>query len=102
MLNKREKKKTEKWGRSVYCEEEMREKKMRWVRGDVCVWWGRRKKKGGGGGGVHGWWGKKKRKWGVGFTCIVGKKGEWKRNKKKKLEREKTKLVLFVCSLCLV
>ena len=32
---------------------------------------------------------------------MVGKKGEWKR-KKKKIEREKTKLVLFVCSLCLV
>ena len=24
-------------GRGVNCEEEMREKKMRWVRGDVCV-----------------------------------------------------------------
>ena len=37
------------------CEEEMRDKKkMRWVRGDVCVWCGRRKKKGPGymGGGV--------------------------------------------------
>ena len=32
---------------------------------------------------------------------MVGKKGEWKR-KKKKIEREKTKLVLFVYSLCLV
>jgi hypothetical protein len=42
--------------------------------------------------------------WRVGFTCM------WKKKKKKgvekkeekKIEREKTKLVLFVCSLCLV
>jgi hypothetical protein len=37
---KREKKKKKKpkiWGRGVNCEEEIREKKMRWVRGDVCV-----------------------------------------------------------------
>jgi hypothetical protein len=34
--------------------------------------------------------------------CMMGKKGEWKRKKKKKIEREKTKLVLFVCSLYLV
>ena len=60
---------------------------------------GEKKKKGK---GIH-WWGKKrKKKWGVGFMCIVGKNGEWKRKKKKKFEREKTKLVLFVCSLCLV
>ena len=46
---------------------------------------------------------KKKKKWGVGFSCMVGKKGEWKRKKKKKkIEREEPKLVLFVCSLCLV
>ena len=33
-----------------------------------------------------------------------GRKGgvEKKEEKKKKIEREKTKLVLFVCSLCLV
>ena len=75
---------------------------MRWVRGDVCVWCGRRKKKG------PGTWvvGKKreikgKKKWGVGFTCIVGKKREWKK-RRKKFEKEKTKLVLFVCSPCLV
>ena len=37
-------------------EEEMREKKMGWVRGDVCVWWGRRKKKGR---GYMGGWEKK-------------------------------------------
>ena len=56
MLKK--KKKTEKCVRGVNYEEEMREKKMRWVRGDVCVWWGRRKKKGR---GVHGWLGKKRK-----------------------------------------
>jgi hypothetical protein len=51
--------------------------------------------------GVNGWWGKKK-KWGVGYTCMVGKKGEWKKKEEKKIEREKTKLVLFVCSFYLV
>jgi hypothetical protein len=60
--------------------------------------------------GVHGWWEKKKGnkkekrngEWGVGYTCMVGKKGEWKKKEEKKIEREKTKLVLFVCSLYLV
>ena len=70
---------------------------MRWVRGDMCVWWERRKRKGRGYMGGR----KKKRKWGVGFTCIVGKKGGGK-ERKKKIEKEKTKLVLFICSLCLV
>jgi hypothetical protein len=37
----------------------------------------------------------------VGFTCIVRKKGSGK-ERRKKFEREKTKLVLFVCSLYLV
>ena len=79
---------TKKWGKGVNCEEEMREK-MRWVRGDVCVWWGRRKKKGRGymGGGKKNKKGKKK--WGVGFTCMVGKKGKWKRKKKKNLKGKK-------------
>ena len=57
------------------------------------MWWGRRKKKG----RVHGWWGKKignekekrNREWGVGFMCMVGKKGEWKRKKKKNLKGKK-------------
>ena len=54
--------------------------------------------------GVNGWWGKKKRKkkWEVGYTCMVGKKGEWKKKEEKKIEREKTKLVLFVYSFYLV
>ena len=30
-----------------------------------------------------------KNKWGVGFMCMVGKKGEWKRKKKKKLKGKK-------------
>jgi hypothetical protein len=100
---KKKKKTTEKWGRGVNCEEEMKEKNEMSEEG--CVWWGRRKKKGK---GVHGWWGKKKgkrkrkKKWGVGFTYMVGKNGEWKRKKKKNLKGKKTKLVLFVCSLCLV
>ena len=35
--------------------------------------------------------------------CMVGKKEEWKKKEEKKnFEREKTKLALFVCSLCLV
>ena len=33
---------------------------------------------------------------------MVGKKGGVKKKKEKKFEREKTKLVLFVCLLCLV
>jgi hypothetical protein len=33
---------------------------------------------------------------------MVGKKGEWKKKEEIKIEREKTKLVLFVCLLYLV
>jgi hypothetical protein len=76
---------------------------MRWVRGDVCVWWGRRKKKDK---GVHGWWEKKinkkeKRngKWGL---RVWWEKRGVEKKEEKKFEREKTKLVLFVCLLCLV
>ena len=63
------------------------------------MWWGRRKKKDR---GVHEWWEKKLKKWGVGFMCMVGKKGGVEKKEEKKFEREKTKLVLFICSLCLV
>ena len=60
--------------------------------------------------GVYGWWGKKKGnkkekrngEWGVGYWCMVGKKGEWKHKEEKKIERKKTKFVLFVYSLYLV
>ena len=38
---------------------------------------------------------------GSGIYVYDGKKG-WKRKKKKKIEREKIKLVLFIYSLCLV
>jgi hypothetical protein len=85
---------------------------MRWVKamkGDVCVWWGRRKKKGKGymGDGEKIKEIKKKKEmgsgeWGVGYTCIVGKKRVWKKKEENKIKREKTKLVLFVCSLYLV
>jgi flavin-dependent dehydrogenase len=45
---------------------------------------------------------KKKKKWGVGFMCMVGKKGGVEKKEEEKFERQKTKLFLFVCSLCLV
>ena len=59
----------------MYCEE-----KMRWV--------GEEKRKVGGymGGGEK----KKKKKWEVGYTCMVGKKGKFKKKKlKKKLKGKK-------------
>ena len=37
----------------------------------------------------------------MGYTCSVGK-GEWKKKEEKKIEKEKTKLVLFVYSFYLV
>jgi hypothetical protein len=55
--------------------------------------------------GVHWWWGKKKKKTGNGewgLRVYSGKKGGVEKKEEKKFEREKTKLVLFVCSLCLV
>jgi hypothetical protein len=77
---------------------------MKWVRGDVCVWWGRRKTKGK---GVHGRWRKKKGnkkekrngEWGL---RVCWEKGGVEKKEEKNFEREKTKLVLFVCSFCLV
>jgi hypothetical protein len=70
------------WG--VNCEEEMREKKMRWVGRKKK---GNKKEKRNGEWGIRVWWEKRE---------------SGKRKKKKKIEREKTKLVLFVCSLYLV
>jgi hypothetical protein len=63
---------------------------MRWVRRDVCVWWEIRKKKGRGymGGGGKKKEIKKKKEMGSG-VCVVGKKGEWKRKKKKNLKGKK-------------
>jgi hypothetical protein len=66
------------------------------VRGDVCVWWGRRKKKGM---GVHGWW---EKEMGSGVYVYGGKKWGVEKKEEKKIEKETTKLVLFVCSFCLV
>jgi hypothetical protein len=108
MIYYKKKKNPEKLGRGVNFEEEMREKNEMGEGGCVCVCVGvcvvgeKKKKRKAGGTWVVGKRKKGKKKWGVGFTCMVGKKGEWKRKKKKKFEREKTKLVLFVCSLCLV
>ena len=79
---KERKGKTEKWERGVNCEEEMREKNEMGEGGCKYVVGEKKKKRQ----GVHGWWGKKKNKWGVGFTCMVGKKKEWKRKKKKNLK----------------
>ena len=67
-------------------------------------WWGRRKKKGS---GVYGWWGKKKeikrkKEIGSGVYVYGGKKWGVEKKEEKKNEVEKTKLVLFVCLLCLV
>jgi hypothetical protein len=39
---------------------------------------------------------------GSGVYVYGGKKGGVEKKEEKKFEREKTKLVLFVCSLCLV
>jgi hypothetical protein len=77
---------TEKWGRGVNCEEEMREK-MRWVRGDVCVWWGRRKKKGMGymGGGEKKKGNKKEKRNGEwGLHVWWEKRGSGKERRRKK------------------
>jgi hypothetical protein len=76
---------------------------MRWVK-DVCVWWGRRKKKGRGYKGDRGKKKKeikKKKEMGSGVYVWWEKMGEEKKEEKN-FERKKTKLVLFVCSLCLV
>jgi hypothetical protein len=86
----------------VNCEEEMREKNE--MGGGMCVSGGeeeKRKARGYMGGGE-----KKKKKekqngeWGL--RVWWEKRGSEKERRKKNFEREKTKLVLFVCSLCLV
>ena len=45
---------------------------------------------------------KKKKEMGSGVYMYGGKKGGVEKKEEKKFEREKTKLVLFVCSLYLV
>ena len=69
------------------CEKEMKEKNKMGEKGCMCVMGEKKKERQ----GVHGGGEKKrkKKKWGVGFTCMVGKKGEWKRKKKKKFEKVK-------------
>ena len=80
----------EKCGRGVNCEEEMREKNE--MGGGMYVCGGREEKRKAGGTWVVG---KKKgnkkgkKKLGVGFTCMVGKNGEWKKKKKKILKGKK-------------
>ena len=90
MLYKRERERerereTEKWGTSVNSEEEMREKNEMGEGGCKYVVGEKKKKRQ----GVHGWWGKKKKKWGVGFTCMVEKKGSRKERRKKNLKGQK-------------
>ena len=45
---------------------------------------------------------KKKKEMGSGVCVYGGKKGRVEKKEEKKFEREKTKLVLFVCLFCLV
>jgi hypothetical protein len=71
---KKKKKKTEKWGRGVNCEEEMREKNEKSKGGCMCVV-GEKKKERQEGTWVVGEIKGKKKKWGVIFTCMVGKRG---------------------------
>ena len=88
----------------MICEEEMREKNEMGEGGCMCVVGEKKKERQ----GVHGsWWGKKKeikrkKEIGNGVNVYGGKNGKWKRRRKKKIEKEKTKLILFACSLCLV
>jgi hypothetical protein len=82
----------------VNCEEEMREKNEMGEGGCMCVV-GEKKKKGMGymGGGE-----KKKRNGEWVLRVWWEKRGSGKERRKKKFERETIKLVLFVCSFCLV
>jgi hypothetical protein len=77
----------------VNYEEEMREKNEMGEEGCMCVVGKKKKRKEGGymGGGKKKKKGnkKEKRNEGVGFTCMVGKKWEWKRKKKKNLKGKK-------------
>jgi hypothetical protein len=76
--------------------------------GCICVVGEKKKERwgymgGSGGGGGGGKEIKRKKKMGSGIYVYGGKKwGVEKKERKKKFIREKTKLVLFVCSLCLV
>jgi hypothetical protein len=87
-IKEREKKKTEKWGRGVNCEEEMREKKNEMGEGGCMCVVGEKKKERQ---GVHGWWGKKKKEkkkkkkeMGSGVYVYGGKKGRVEKERRKK------------------
>jgi hypothetical protein len=87
----------------VNYEEEIREKNEMSEGGCMCVVGEKKKERQ----GVHRWWGKKmviKRKKEMGSEVYVygEKKGRVEKKEEKKFERKKTKLVLFVCLLCLV
>jgi hypothetical protein len=88
----------------VNCEEGMREKNEMGEGGMYVCGGGEEKRKAGGymSGGEKEKDIKKKKEMGVGFTCMVGKKWGVEKKEENKFEREKTKLILFVCSLCLV
>jgi hypothetical protein len=89
----------------VNCEKEMREKNEMGEGGCRCVVREKKKKRKAGGTWVVGKKkGNKKEKingeWGL--SVWWEKRGVEKKEGKKKIEREKTKLVLFIYSLCLV
>ena len=70
-------------GGGVNCEEEMKGKKWDgW--GGMYVCGGGEEKRKVGGTWVVGKKKKRKKKWGVGYRCMVGKKGEWKKKEEKK------------------
>ena len=69
--------------------------------GCVCVV-GEKIKKGRGYMGGGGKKIKRKKEMGSGVYMYGGKKGGVEKKEEKKFERKKTKLVLFVCSLCFV
>ena len=71
------------------CEEGMKEKNEMSEERCTCVVREKKKERK----GIHEWWRKRNWEW----VLHV-----WWGKKKKKVEREKTKLVLFVCSLCLM
>ena len=75
----------------------MREKNEMGEEGCMCVV-GEKKKKGGDTWVV----GKRKKEMRSGVYMYGGKKKGVEKKEEKKFEKEKTKLVLFVCSLCLV
>ena len=106
-------------GKGVNCEKEMREKNEMGEGGCVCVVGEKKKEKQRGTWVVgekkkerqEGTWVvgikkkkeiKRKKEMGSGVYVYGGKKGRVEKKEQKKFERGKTKLVLFVCLLCLV